>query len=173
MFLESTYGDRDHRPFKETCAEFTEVVRQTSEHGGKILVPTYAVGRAQLLAVVLAWLFRKKKVRRFPVFLESPMAIKASRTYLKHPELWHEQLKEIVREKPLREELSATKSKLCVTAQESCALNELRGTCMILAGAGMSNAGRILHHLRNNVWKPETSGLGRLSRAGDGRTCPG
>ena len=171
VFLESTYGDRNHRPFRETFAEFTEVVRQASEHGGKILVPTFAVGRAQLLAVLLAWLFRKKEVEPFPVFLDSPMAIKASRIYLKHPELWHEQLKEIVREKPLREELSAAKSKLCVTAQESRALNQLRGTCMILAGAGMCNAGRILHHLRNNVWKPETSVLivGYQGRATVGR----
>jgi metallo-beta-lactamase family protein len=68
-------------------------------------------------------------------------------------------LKDIVRERPLREELLAAKSKLCVTAQESTALNDVKGTCMILAGAGMCNAGRILHHLRNNVWKEATSVL--------------
>ena len=157
VFLESTYGDRDHRSFKETAAEFAAVVQRVSEQGGKILVPTFAIGRAQLLVVQLAYLFRKKEVKPFPIYLDSPMAIEASKVYLKHPELWHDRLKEVVRERPLREELAATKSKVCVTRAESRALNDVTGTCMILAGAGMCNGGRILHHLRNNVWKPETS----------------
>ena len=157
VFLESTYGDRNHRAFKETAAEFAAIVKRASEQGGKILVPTFAVGRAQLLVVLLAYLFRKGAVKPFPVYLDSPMAVEASRIYLKHPELWHDRVKEIVRERPLREELEKTKSKLCVSAEESRALNDKTGTCMILAGAGMCNAGRILHHLRNNVWKEQTS----------------
>jgi metallo-beta-lactamase family protein len=157
VFLESTYGDRDHRSFRDSVAELAETVRTAVERNGKILVPTFAVGRAQLLVALLAWLFRKKEVKPFPVYLDSPMAIAASRIYLRHPELWHERLGEIVRQRPLREELQKSKSRLCVTAEESRALNGIRGTCMILAGAGMCNAGRILHHLRNNVWKPETS----------------
>src|SRR5215831_3768865 len=159
VFLESTYGDRNHRSFRETVEEFAEAVRRASAEGGKILVPTFAIGRAQLLVVLLAWLFRKKHVRPFPVFLDSPMGVEASKIYLNHPELWHDRLKEIVRERPLREELAATKSKLCVTPKESRALNEFPCTCMILAGSGMCNAGRILEHLRNNVSKPETSVL--------------
>ena len=76
-----------------------------------------------------------------------------------HVSSWigHDQLKEIVRQRPLREELVKARSKVCVSADESRALNDVRGTCMILAGAGMCNAGRILHHLRNNVWRDETS----------------
>jgi len=159
VFLESTYGDRDHRSFKETAAEFTEIVKRAAEQGGKILLPTFAIGRAQLLVVLLAYLFRKKEVKPFPIYLDSPMAIEASKVYLNHPELWHDRLKEIVRDRPLREELAATRSKVCVTGAQSRALNDVKGTCMILAGAGMCNAGRILHHLRNNVWKPETSVL--------------
>jgi metallo-beta-lactamase family protein len=120
-------------------------------------VPTFAIGRAQVLPLLLAWLFRTKEVKPFPVFLDSPMAIEATKIHLKYPDLWHERLKEIASEKPLREELAASGSKVCVTPQESRALNDVHGTCMILAGAGMCNAGRILHHLRNNVWKPETS----------------
>jgi metallo-beta-lactamase family protein len=159
VFLESTYGDRDHRSFQETAAEFAEAVRGASEHGGKILVPTFAVGRAQLLIALVAFLFRKKELEPFPVYLDSPMAIEAAKIYLDHPELWHDRLKEIAGEHPLREELAATKSKVCVTGEESRALNDKEGTSMILAGAGMCNAGRILHHLRNNLWKPETSVL--------------
>lgn len=157
VFLESTYGGRDHRPFKETVDEFTQIVRKASQRGGKILVPTFAIGRAQLLIALLAWLFRKKEIKPFPVYLDSPMAAHASRMYVSHPELWNDRLKEVVRQRPLREELAAAKSKICISAEDSRKLNDVRGTCMILAGAGMCNAGRILHHLRNNVWKPETS----------------
>ena len=157
VFLESTYGDRDHKPFKDTVEEFTEVVRTAAQRGGKILVPTFAIGRAQLLIAMVALLFRRGKVKPFPIFLDSPMAIHASKIYAKYPELWHDRLKEVVRERRLRDELAAVKSKVCVTAAESRALNDFRGTCMILAGAGMCNAGRILHHLRNSVWKPQTS----------------
>ena len=76
-------------------------------------MPTFAVGRAQLLVALVAYMFRKGMVKPFPVYLDSPMAVEASRIYLKYPELWHERLQEIVREKPLREELRKTKSKLC------------------------------------------------------------
>ena len=159
VFLESTYGDRDHRPFQETAEAFTEAVREAALRGGKILVPTFAVGRAQLLIAMTALLFRRGKVKPFPVFLDSPMAIEAAKIYVKHPDLWHDRLKEIVRQRPLRQDLAAAKSRACVTAAQSRALNDFRGTCMILAGAGMCNAGRILHHLRNSVWKRETSVL--------------
>jgi metallo-beta-lactamase family protein len=171
VFLESTYGDRNHRSFKETGEEFAEAVQHASERGGKILVPSFAVGRAQLLVALLAFLFRKKEVNPFPVYLDSPMAIEAAKIYLKYPELWHDRLKEIVRDRPLREELDATNSKACVTPAESKALNETEGTCMVIAGAGMCNAGRILHHLRYNLWKPETSVLivGYQGRATVGR----
>src|SRR6185369_9634267 len=79
VFLESTYGDHDHRPFKETVDEFVRIVKEAVEQKGKILVPTFAVGRAQLIAGLLGWMFRNKKVRPFPLFLDSPMAIEATR----------------------------------------------------------------------------------------------
>ena len=78
VFLESTYGGKDHRPFKETVDEFVRIVKDAVARRGKILVPTFAVGRAQLLTGLLAWMFRKKHVRPFPIFRDSPMAIEAT-----------------------------------------------------------------------------------------------
>ena len=75
VFLESTYGDRDHKPFWDTVDEFVAAVKLAVKAGGKIIVPTFAVGRAQLLTALLAWMFRTKKVKPFPIFLDSPMAI--------------------------------------------------------------------------------------------------
>jgi metallo-beta-lactamase family protein len=154
VFLESTYGDHDHRPFEETVEEFVSIVKDTVERRGKILVPTFAVGRAQLLTGLLGWMFRKKKVRPFPIFLDSPMAIQATNIYTRHRELFDEGMTKFISEKPLRADLKTMK--LCVTAQDSMKINDQAGPCLVMAGAGMCNAGRILHHFKANLWKPDT-----------------
>jgi len=154
VFLESTYGDHDHRPFLETVDEFVSIVKDAVERRGRILVPTFAVGRAQLLTGLLAWMFRKQKVRPFPIFLDSPMAIEATNIYVRHRELFDDAMTKFIAEKPLRADLKTMK--LCVTAEDSMKINDVPGPCLIMAGAGMCNAGRILHHLKQNLWKPET-----------------
>ncbi|HEX5223436.1 MAG TPA: MBL fold metallo-hydrolase, partial [Verrucomicrobiae bacterium] len=169
VFLESTYGDHDHRPFTETVDEFVRIVKDTVENRGKILVPTFAVGRAQLLTGLLGWMFRRKKVRPFPIFLDSPMAIEAMNIYVRHRELFDEAMTKFVAERPLREDLKTMT--LSATAEESMKINEVSGPCLIMAGAGMCNAGRILHHLKQNLWKPDTHVLivGYQSRDSLGR----
>jgi metallo-beta-lactamase family protein len=154
VFLESTYGDHDHRPFTETVDEFVGIVQETVAQRGKILVPTFAVGRAQTITGLLGWMFRHKKVKPFPLFLDSPMAIEATKIYARHPDLFDEGMKKFIREKPLKEDLKTLKA--CVTAQDSMKINDQPGPCLVMAGAGMCNAGRILHHLRANLWKPDT-----------------
>jgi len=154
VFLESTYGDHDHRPFVETVEEFVSIVKDTVEKRGKILVPTFAVGRAQLLTALPAWMVRKKKVRPFPIFLDSPMAIEATNIYVRHRELFDDAMTKFVAEKPLRADLKTMT--MSVTAEESRKINDQVGPCLIMAGAGMCNAGRIVHHLKQNVWKPDT-----------------
>jgi metallo-beta-lactamase family protein len=154
VFLESTYGDHDHRPFGETVAEFVQIVQDTVEKKGKILVPTFAVGRAQLLTGLLAWMFRTKKVRPFPLFLDSPMAIEATNIYMRHRELFDDEMTKFLAEKPLKADLKTLT--LSVTAEDSKKINDQSGPCLIMAGAGMCNAGRIQHHLKQNLWKPDT-----------------
>jgi metallo-beta-lactamase family protein len=154
VFLESTYGDHDHRPFTETVDEFVRIVQTTVEQRGKILVPTFAVGRAQLITSLLAWMVRKKKVRPFPIFLDSPMAIEATNIYMRHRELFDEAMTKFVTEKPLSADLKTMT--MSVTSQDSMKINDVAGPCLIMAGAGMCNAGRILHHLKANLWKPDT-----------------
>jgi metallo-beta-lactamase family protein len=169
VFLESTYGDHDHRPFTETVDEFVRIVKETVEQRGKILVPTFAVGRAQLLTGLLGWMFRKKKVRPFPIFLDSPMAIQAMNIYVRHRELFDDDMKKFIAEKPLRADLKTMT--LSVTAENSRKINDQEGPCLIMAGAGMCNAGRILHHLKQNLSKPDTHVLivGYQSRESLGR----
>ena len=154
VFLESTYGDRDHQPLADTIEEFNGIVKQAVEARGKILVPTFAVTRAQLLLLLLSRMFRRKLVRPFPLFLDSPMAIAATEIYERHHELFDDEMVKYIAQKPEREDLKTLK--LCVTAEDSKKINDQPGPCLVLAGAGMCNAGRILHHLKANLWKPET-----------------
>ncbi|HTX89191.1 MAG TPA: MBL fold metallo-hydrolase [Bacteroidales bacterium] len=154
VFLESTYGDRDHRSMEETIKEGGEIIDQAIRDKGKILVPSFAIGRTQQLFYYMAKAIEHGSVELIPVYLDSPMAIEATRIYLKHQELYDEETLEMFRSGALAGDLS--KVHLCVTPEESMALNSVEGPCMIIAGAGMCNAGRILHHLRHNLWKPET-----------------
>jgi metallo-beta-lactamase family protein len=154
VFLESTYGDHDHRPFGETVLEFVDIVEKAVQSGGKILVPTFAVGRAQLLTMLLAWMFRNRKVDPFPVFLDSPMAIEAWKIYRHHRELFDEEMIKFISEGSVEEDLRTMKA--TVSADESKTINDLAGPCLVMAGAGMCTAGRILHHLKNHLWKPDT-----------------
>jgi len=154
VFLESTYGDRDHAPFRDTVDEFVAAVKVAVKSRGKILVPTFAIGRAQLLTSLLAWMFRTKKVQPFPIFLDSPMAIEATKIYTHHRELFDDALLRFTKDRPLREDLKSMK--MTASAEESKKINDMPGPCMIMAGAGMCSGGRILHHLKQNLWKPET-----------------
>ncbi len=154
VFLESTYGDRDHQPFGETVNEFVSIVKNAVNQRGKILVPTFAVGRAQLLMTLLSQMFRKKQIRPFPLFLDSPMAIKATEIYRHHHELFDDEMIKYIAQKPMREDLKTLT--LCATAEDSKKINDQPGPCLVMAGAGMCNAGRIVHHLKANLWKPET-----------------
>lgn len=154
VFLESTYGDRDHRPFRQSVDEFVRIVKDTAKAGGKMLVPTFAVGRAQLIGGILAWMFRNKMVPPFPIFLDSPMAIKATKIYSQHRELANEKTLAFIEKGRVLDELKTLR--MAESADESKAINDQPGPCLIMAGAGMCNAGRILHHLKANLWKPQT-----------------
>jgi len=152
VFIESTYGSRDHRPLLETVEEFVGIVKECVEARGKILVPTFAVGRAQLLVALMGWMFRKGRVKPFPLFLDSPMAIEATNIFVKHPELYDENLTRFIQQRPLREDLKTLT--LCGTAEESKKINDVPGPCLVMAGAGMCTGGRILHHFKQNLWRP-------------------
>jgi len=154
VVMESTYGDHNHQPLPETVAEFEQIIADAVRRQGKVLIPTFAVGRAQLLLYLLAVMFRHKTVPKFPVFVDSPMAIEASKIYAHHLELFDDDFKAMQRQRPLAQDLDSVK--FTASGAESMAINQVAGPCLILAGAGMCNAGRILHHLKLNLWRPET-----------------
>jgi metallo-beta-lactamase family protein len=169
VFLESTYGDRDHKSYEETIHEFESIISKASESGDKILVPTFAIGRAQQIIYHLAELFHSKKVKPFPVYLDSPMALKAFDVYRHHQDILDDEYQELKRRGvfPLEPQYFIPSE----TAEQSKALNNVKGACMILAGAGMVTGGRILHHLLHSIENPNAHILivGYQGRGSTGR----
>ena len=169
VFLESTYGDKDHKPIAETLAEFRAIIESAVQRKARILVPAFAVGRSQQIIYHLDELFCDGTLKPFPIYLDSPMAIEASKIYQRHPDLFDAESKALDRACDIiRSQHNVTPTP---TAQDSMKLNDVPGPCLIMAGAGMCNAGRILHHLKHGLWQPETSvmivgyqGTGTLGR---------
>ncbi|HZX74278.1 MAG TPA: MBL fold metallo-hydrolase [Cyclobacteriaceae bacterium] len=154
VFLESTYGDRDHKPYDQTVSEFEKIVKEAYEAGAKMLVPTFAIGRAQQIIYHLSEMFHDNKVPSFPVYLDSPMALSAFDVYRNHQDLLDEEYHELKRRGvfPLNTQYFIPSP----SAESSKALNNVKGPCVILAGAGMCNGGRILHHLYHNLESKNT-----------------
>ncbi|MDW7746243.1 MBL fold metallo-hydrolase [Halomonas sp.] len=157
VLMESTYGDRDHRPLEETLEEFARVLEEAHEAGGNVLIPAFAVGRTQEILYHLSVLYHEGRLRQQMVFLDSPMAIKVT-------ELYHRARKSLDPEdlKVLNVAASGDTSqylpvlRMTRTVEESMAINRIHGGAIIIAGAGMCNGGRIIHHFRYNLEKPDT-----------------
>ena len=155
VFMESTYGDRDNKPLKATLAEFRAIIEDAVQRRSRILVPAFAVGRTQQILYHLDELFCAGTLKPFPVYLDSPMAIEATEIYQRHPDLFDEEAKNLQRVCDIARRhryLQPTP-----TAQDSMKLNDAPGPCLIMAGSGMCNAGRILHHLKHGLWQPNTA----------------
>ncbi|MCA8981966.1 MAG: MBL fold metallo-hydrolase [Planctomycetes bacterium] len=157
VFLESTYGSREHRTLDSTIEEFEQILAEAYANRQKLLVPAFAVGRTQQIFFHLTEAFRKRVVPHFPIYLDSPLAIKATEIYQNNAHMFDDEARGLLATGQFREHLSTLE--LCNTAEESKALNDVAGPCMIIAGAGMCNGGRIVHHLRHNLPDPGTTVL--------------
>ena len=155
VIMESTYGDRNHRSMHDTAIEGRQIISKAIDDKAKVLVPVFAVGRTQLLLYLLAGAFKRKTLPPFPIFLDSPMAIHATKIYGKNNELFDEEAMEMVKSGDLMRSLRSARP--TTSPGESRALNTVKGPCMIMAGSGMCNGGRIMHHLRHNLPIPETA----------------
>jgi metallo-beta-lactamase family protein len=150
LVLESTYGDRRHQDPQHCGEELARVVRRTLDRGGRVLVPAFAIGRAQELVATLHELMEKKLIPEIPVFVDSPLASKATAVFRKHPECFDEET--------FRQFTSGngapfgfSRLRYVGSAEESKALNSRREPCIIIAASGMCEGGRILHHLQHGL----------------------
>ena len=154
VVMESTYGNRLHRERAETLLEFGAILRAARQDGGNVLIPAFAVGRSQEILYELAMHFDDWGVGDWRVFLDSPLAIEASAIYARHPELYDEEAG-AAHSAAERGMPALPNLQLCRSAQESMAINTMRGGAIVIAGSGMCTGGRIVHHLKYNVSRPE------------------
>lgn len=157
IVMESTYGDREHEDPADVEEMLCQIINRTVKAGGNIIIPTFAIERAQELMYHLSRLVRENCIPFLMIFLDSPMAVDVTDVFLKHPgELDHETLSLIRNgEPPFR----FPGLKLVRTVAESKAINSIRGSCIIMAGSGMCTGGRIKHHLIRNIDRPESTVL--------------
>ncbi len=154
LCVESTYGNRAHRSFAETCDELAEVLRRTLKvDGGNVIIPAFAVGRTQELLFVLADLVRAGRIDRLDVVVDSPMASAVTELTVRHDDLWDDETRELYAW--TRQHADRFNLRFVQDVEESMALNSVRGGLVIISASGMCDAGRIKHHLRYNLGRRE------------------
>lgn len=154
LMLESTYGDRNHRPMDETLEEFENIIEDASKNGGNILIPSFAVGRTQEIIFRLGELYQKGKLRHQAIYLDSPMAIAVTETYHRYQNVYNSEDTAALKQgkaSSLHTFLPALR--YSTSTEESMALNKIEAGTIIIAGSGMCTGGRIRHHLKHNLWR--------------------
>jgi len=154
VLLESTYGDRDHRSLTETRDEFLGILQESQASGGKVLIPAFAVGRTQDLVFHIGEFLRAGKLKAARVFVDSPMATSVTDLYKRHPEVYDERAKELL--KNSGSPLSFPGLTYTRTSEESRKLNDAQGAMVIISASGMCTGGRIVHHLFHHLANPST-----------------
>jgi metallo-beta-lactamase family protein len=149
LIMESTYGDKTHAPLEDRKEKLLEVVKRTAHRGGKLIVPAFSVGRTQTLVYTLQELFNEQRLPLIPIFVDSPLSVNATEVFRLHrEEINAEALKRMESEPDPYGFASLTYIR---KLEESMALNDRHGPCVIISASGMCEAGRVLHHLKNTV----------------------
>ena len=149
VLMESTYGDRNHRERSATIRELGDILDAAWRDGGNVLIPAFAVGRSQELLYWFARYWDEWNLSRWQVFLDSPMAGKVVEVYGHHHALFDDDAQEVWRGKP--NPFKLPNLRITASTEESMAINRFERGAIIIAGSGMANGGRILHHLRHNL----------------------
>lgn len=157
LLVESTYGDRLHRPLPETEDEIVAAIGRTRACHGNLVIPSFAVGRTQEIIYILADLVRRERLEPLKVYIDSPMANEATRITLAHPTLLDSETRELL--DWLKAHPSKLKLEFVADVEASRALNDVRSGAIIVSASGMCEAGRIKYHLRENLPRSECSVL--------------
>lgn len=156
VVMETTYGDRQHKRLAPSVAELYEAIRETFQRGGKVIIPTFALERAQeILYHLRAGIERGQLPHHLPVFLDSPMAISATEIFRRHPECYDAEALALFQSG--QDPFALPGLHFTRETADSIALNTMAGGAVIMAGSGMCTGGRVRHHLRHNLWRKEAS----------------
>jgi metallo-beta-lactamase family protein len=152
LVCESTYGGQNHEPVEVMIEALRVLVRQTIQRGGKVLIPAFSLGRAQIVVHCLQEMLRQKKLPEIPVFVDSPLASAVAEVYRDHPDCLTDEAAQQLQQ-PINF-LGGPHLHYIRSIEESKQLNNYREPCVIVASSGMGEGGRILHHLKHNVDDP-------------------
>ncbi len=157
LITESTYGNRFHDEIEDVMNKFAETVNKTFERGGKVFIPAFAVERTQEILYVIRELQSQGKIPQIPIFVDSPLATGATEIFSLHPECFDDELLAMVDrgEAPFLDQKNGLQ--FTRTVEDSKALNEFTGPAIIISASGMIEAGRIRHHLANNIEDPRNT----------------
>lgn len=158
LLIESTYGNRFHDDKIEATNKLERIVKETYQRGGKLIVPAFAVGRTQELVYRLHQLVAARDIPpNLPVYVDSPLAVDATGIYRLHPEAYDEELHQFLADGRNDDPFGFDMMRYTRTTAESKELNFLREPAIIISASGMAEAGRILHHLKNNIEDPRNT----------------
>jgi metallo-beta-lactamase family protein len=155
VIMESTYGNRHHQEIRDIDDNLEEVINDTHQAGGNIIIPSFAIERSQELLYELNLLLMEKRIPPLLVFVDSPMANRVTKVFRDHPEFFDEEMTDLLENH--HSPFLFNNLKLVNTVQESKAVNNIHGTSIILAGSGMCTGGRIKHHIANNITNPAST----------------
>lgn len=157
LIIESTYGGRLHRAEGEVKERLADTVRRTAQRGGKLIVPSFAVGRAQQLVLLLHELTLEGRIPDLPIFVDSPLAANVTEVFRAHTDCFDEQTKKFLLEE--RDPFAFGRLRYTRNVEDSKALNDLTYPFIVISASGMCESGRVLHHLKNNVSDPRNTVL--------------
>jgi metallo-beta-lactamase family protein len=155
LYIESTYGDRLHKSVDESIEEFKQAIIETIDRGGNVMIPSFALERTQEILYILKQMSENKELENVNVFLDSPLAIKATELYNKYPLFLNEENEKDVLE--FKNPFTFKNLNLTQSVQQSIAINNFQDRTIIIAGSGMCTGGRILQHFKHRLWNPVNS----------------
>lgn len=156
LVMESTYGNREHEDVESNEKMLRETINSTFKRGGNVIIPAFAVDRTQDLLLTLNKMIENNEINPHSVYVDSPLAIAATEIFCKYPMYYDQETKDFMNESGLCPFLLPVIN-FSRTAEDSIALNKIKKGAIIISASGMADAGRIKHHLKHNLWRPECS----------------
>ncbi|WP_031500840.1 MBL fold metallo-hydrolase RNA specificity domain-containing protein [Bryobacter aggregatus] len=159
LIMESTYGDRFHQDEGAVLDKLADVVNRTAARGGKIVVPSFAVGRTQQLVLLLNQLAQADRIPNIPIFVDSPLAVNVTQTFRKFSNLFDAETAKMLAGDAKGDVFGFSRLRYIKDVADSKALNDIRGPFIVISASGMCEAGRVVHHLRNTIADPRNTVL--------------
>jgi metallo-beta-lactamase family protein len=151
LIMESTYGDEKKRDPESAYQELRTVLQKTIERKGRVIIPSFAVGRTQELVFSLHRMIEDGDIPEIPVFVDSPLAIRASQIFREHPECFDQETQDFIAQDKHQAALGFDRLKYTLSVEESKAINDVKPPYVVISASGMAETGRILHHLKNHI----------------------